>query len=335
MLKKIAYIFPLLFSLVFNILGQTKVGTTAANFLTIPIGARATGMGGAFVALASDATSAYWNPAGLVRLNGNEINITHTPWLVGTDLNWLSIALKFGPNAIGVSFNQLDYGSEEITTAQNPMGTGQKWEAADMAFGLSYARSLTNRFSFGATVKYIKQQIWHESATAIAMDVGLLFRTDFRGLTIGMNISNFGHEIKMKGKDLLQPVDIDPGNSGNNANIVANMDTDSWPLPLAFTVGLGMDVLRNKGWRVTIAGDATHPNDQKLYLNFGSEVSWRETLTLRAGYNSLFKEMAQEGLTLGFGLRYPIGSMVVSVDYSYMDFGVFNEISRYSLNVQF
>lgn len=335
MIQKTAYVFLLIFSLVLNIMGQTKVGTTAANFLTIPIGGRATGMGGAFVALANDATSAYWNPAGLVLLNKNEINITHTPWLVGTDLNWLSLALKFGPNAFAVSFNQLDYGSDEITTAQNPMGTGQKWDAMDLAFGLSYARSLTDRFSFGVTFKYIKQQIWHESATALAMDAGLLFRTDFRRLTIGMNISNFGSEIQTQGKDLLQPVDIDPGNSGNNANIVANMDTDSWPLPLAFTVGLGMDVMQSDDWRVTLASDANHPNNQKLHLNVGSEVSWREMLSLRAGYNSIFKEMAEEGLTLGFGLRYPLGNVVILVDYSYTDFGVFNEISRYSLNLQF
>lgn len=335
MIKKITYIFLLLCLPVLQLIGQTKVGTTAANFLTIPIGARATGMGGAHVAVSADATSAYWNPAGLARLSGRQINFTHTPWLVETDMNWLSIAVPFGANTFGVNINQLDYGSAEITTADAPMGTGQHWEAEDMAFGLSYARRITNRFSFGVTFKYVKQQIWHESASALAMDVGLLYKTAFSGLTIGMNISNFGSEIRMQGKDLLQPVDIDPGNSGNNENIVAKMDTDAWPLPLAFTVGLGMDVMNRENWRVTVAGDATHPNNQKLHLNFGSEICWRDLLSLRAGYNSLFKEEAQEGLTLGFGLQYPVGGIILSMNYSYMEFGVFNPVSRYSLNLQF
>ncbi len=335
MIKNTVYICLLICSLVLNAFGQTKVGTTAANFLTIPIGARATGMGGAFVAIANDATSAYWNPAGLTRLDGNQINATHTPWLVNTDLNWLSLVMKFGENALSVSINQLDYGSEEITTPNAPMGTGQKWEAMDLSFGISYARELTDRFSFGTTFKIIQQQIWHETANAIAMDVGLMYKTEFRGLTIGMNISNFGSEIQMAGKDLLQPVDIDPGNSGNNDNIVANMDTDSWPLPLAFTVGLGVDVFKNENWRVIMASDATHPNNQKLHMNLGTEFSWREMLALRAGYNSMFKEEAQEGFTFGFGLNYPFGDLIVSLDYSYMEFGVFNPISRYSLNLQF
>lgn len=333
--KKIVYIFFVISSLVFSVYGQTKVGTTAANFLTIPIGARATGMGGAFVAISADATSAYWNPAGLARLNGNQINVTHTPWLISTNHNWLSLSTKFGDNAFGISINQLDYGSEEITTAEAPMGTGQTWEANDMAIGLSYSRNMTDRFSFGVTVKYVKLKIWHESAEAFAMDVGLLFKTDFRGLTIGMNISNFGTEIQMKGKDLLQPVDIDPANSGNNDNIISNMDTDSWALPLAFTVGLGMDIIHSENWRLTLASDATHPNNQKLYMNVGAEFTWQHMLYFRVGYNSIFKEEAQEGLALGFGFSYSIGGLEFSMDYSYMDFGLFDPISRYSLNLKF
>ena len=50
----------------------TKVGTTAAKFLSIPVGARAVGMGGAFVAVADDASSLYWNPAGIARLSQSE-----------------------------------------------------------------------------------------------------------------------------------------------------------------------------------------------------------------------------------------------------------------------
>ncbi len=45
--------------------GVDKTGTTAAKFLSIDIGARAVGMGGAFTSIANDATAMYWNPAGL------------------------------------------------------------------------------------------------------------------------------------------------------------------------------------------------------------------------------------------------------------------------------
>lgn len=314
--------------------GQSKTGTTAANFLTIPVGPRATGMGGAFVAVANDASTAHWNPGGLSRLDGNEFIVTHAEWLVGSKLNWLGLVVKFdADNALAFSVNQLNYGKEEITTPDQPMGTGQQWDAQDIAFGISYARNLTDRFSVGGTAKYIQQRIWNESASAFAMDVGLLYKTEFDGATIGMNITNFGTEMKMDGKDLLQPVDIDPAHAGNNANIVAALETSSWTLPLMFTVGLGMDVVRSDNFQWTVAVDAVYPNNHTSYLNAGTEVTWANLVTLRAGYNSLFKQSSEEGICAGIGVRYTFGSLSTRIDYSYMDVGIFGSISRYSLSI--
>lgn len=318
-----------------SLLSQSKVGTTAANFTTIPVGARASAMGGAFVAIANDATSAFWNPGGLSRLEANEISVTYTQWLLGTDLNWLGAVMKFRNNAIAFSINQLDYGEEEITTEEEPDGTGQTWEAQDIAFGVSYARNLTDRFSIGGTIKYIQEKIWNESASAFALDVGLLFRTQFNDMCIGMNISNFGTEMQMDGKDLLQPVDIDPANPGNNENIISALKTDSWTLPLTFTVGIGMKVIHSQNWVWTLATDAVYPNSQTPFLNLGQEVSWHDIFALRIGYNSLFKEAAEEGLSAGFGIHYSYDTFAVGIDISYMDFGIFNGVLRYSLAVVF
>lgn len=319
-----------------EIFAQSKVGTTVANFLTIPVGPRATGMGGAFVAVANDATAAYWNAAGMSRLSNNEFQAVHSDWLVSTSLNWLGVVVKISDDdAIGLSVNQLDYGEEDITTPENPMGTGQKWDAMDIAFSLSYARNLTDRFSIGGSVKYIQERIWNESASAFALDVGLLFTTQFNNMRIGMNITNFGTEMQLDGKDLLQPIDIDPAHAGNNDNIVGSLGTDSWTLPLVFTVGLGLDPIDNEDIKWTVAGDAIYPNNQTSYLNFGTELTWMQLISLRVGYNSLFKEAAEEGLTAGVGLQYDFGPFKARVDYSYMDFGIFDQISKYSLAIGF
>lgn len=313
---------------------QSKVGTTAANFLNIPIGSRATGMGGAFASIANDATTMFYNPGGLSRITGNEFTASYTEWLVSTKLNWLGVAVKLDENnAIGISVNQLDYGDEEITTAEQPNGTGQRWDAQDLAISLSYARNLTDRFSIGGTFKYITQRIWNESATAFAIDVGLLFYTQIEGLRIGMNISNFGSEMKMDGKDLLLSADIDPNNAGNNPNIASRLSTEYWPLPLMFSVGLSYDGLRTEDWLLTVATDAKIPNNESKYLNVGMELMWSDLISLRAGYNSLFKEAAEEGISAGIGIQYDFGGFTVKVDYSYTDFGIFSEISRYTLSV--
>lgn len=332
-MKKI-FLIVLFLGILFTVFPQTKVGTTAANFLTIPVGARASAMGGAFIAIANDATTSYWNAAGLSRLTRNEFTVNTAEWLVGTNLNWIGLAFKFDEdNAIGISVNQLDYGEEQITTADQPNGTGEKWSASDLSINLSYSRNLTDRFSIGGTVKYITQNIWNESASAFALDIGLLFYTQLEGLRLGMNISNFGSEMKLDGKDLLQPIDIDPANAGNNSNISGGLLTDSWPLPLTFAVGLGYDVINNDDWRITAALDAVIPNNQNTYGNAGIEVTWNDLISLRGGYNSIAKNDAQEGLTAGVGIQYDFGSFFAKFDYSYTDFGVFDPISRFALSV--
>jgi len=78
-------------------------------------------------------------------------------------------------------------------------------------------------------VKYIQQKIWNESASAFALDMGLLYITGFNGLRIGMSISNFGTDLTLDGKDLVRPLDLDPTHLGNNANIPSRMKTDPGP----------------------------------------------------------------------------------------------------------
>jgi len=314
---------------------QTKVGTTAANFLTIPVGPRATGMGGAFTAIANDATAAFWNAGGLSRVSRSELTFAYTEWLVHTKFNWLGVVYKVtDDDAVSLFANQLDYGDEEVTTPSSPNGTGERWKAQDIAVGLSYARNLTDRFSIGFTLKYISQSIWKESASAWAVDIGLLFYTPLDGLNLGMNISNFGTEMKLDGEDLLQPVDIDPSHAGNNQNIAAKLQTDSWPLPLVFSVGVSYDVLKSsEQWKWTLSTDAVVPNNQNTYGNLGTELMWNNTIALRVGYNSFLKKEAEEGLTAGVGLQYDFGSFFAKIDYSYSDFGIFNQISRFSLSV--
>lgn len=332
-MKKILFLI-IAFAAAGTIFAQTKTGTTVANFLTIPVGPRASAMGSAFSAVADDATSAYWNAAGLSRLTRPEFTASTAEWLVGTRLNWFGVAFKFDDdNAIGVSINQLDYGEEEITTPQQPNGTGQNWSASDLAVSLSYSRNLTDRFSVGGTLKYITTNVWNESASAFALDVGLLFYTQLEGLRLGMNISNFGTEMKLDGKDLLQPIDIDPSNTGNNSNISGQLLTDQWALPLVFTVGLGYDILNNVDWKVTTALDAIIPNNQTTYGNAGLEVTWNRLISLRGGYNSIAKEDAEEGLTAGVGVQYDFGNFFVKFDYSYNDFGRFDAIQRFALSV--
>ena len=320
-----------------TIYGQDKVGTTAAPFLGIGAGPTALGMGGAFVAVANDASALYWNPSGISRTGQNEFLFEHTNYLIGTSYNYFGgvIALD-DENAIGLSIIYLDYGSEDVTTIDLPDGTGETWSAKDLAIGLSYSRNLTDRFSIGGTAKMVLQQIWHESATGWALDAGLLYITPFNDLKIGMNISNFGTDMQMTGEDLYITHDPNGSVAGNNSKIPAEYYTDTYPLPLLFRIGLSMDVIKSEDNVVTLAVDALHPNDNAQSVNIGGQYAWNKMIYARVGFKSMGIPDSEEGLTFGFGLAYEIiANLTFRLDYAYENYGILNDIQKFAVSVNF
>jgi long-subunit fatty acid transport protein len=137
-MRKIA-LFALLITLVTAgpVLAQTKVATSAAQFLKIGAGCRAAALGGAYVAMADDAAALFWNPSGLARLNRSEILFMHAQWLADTDYNFGGVVVNFGGSALGAFISTLGYGEWEVTTVDEPDGTGEIFEASDMALGAS------------------------------------------------------------------------------------------------------------------------------------------------------------------------------------------------------
>ncbi|MGB2868976.1 MAG: PorV/PorQ family protein, partial [Bacteroidota bacterium] len=306
-------------------LGQsvTKVGTTAAKFLSIPVGARALGMGGAFVAVANDASAMYWNPGGLAGLEKSEAVFVHANWLADVGFNYGGIVIPLhDQGTVGISFTSVSMDEMERTTEDFPEGTGQTFGAGSIAVGVSYARRLTDWFSIGANVKYINEYIWNSSATGFALDLGTLFTTPFPGLKFGAGISNFGQKLRMTGDDLLVLKDI-TANNGNNSNINANLGTDPFDLPLTLRIGIAYDILSSEDQHFTVAVDATHPNDNSESLNFGGEYSLLNNfLSLRAGYRAYGARDSEEKATLGGGVMYEITPGVVTkVDYAFEQFG--------------
>ncbi|MDH3251627.1 MAG: PorV/PorQ family protein, partial [Ignavibacteria bacterium] len=168
----------------------SKVGTTAATFLEIPVGARAIGMGGAFVGSADDVTGLYWNPAGIARLPWREAIFSHSEWIVDMKFDYAALSLPMeGVGSLGFSFTSLTMADMPVRTVDRPEGTGELFSAGSFSVGLHYARNLSDKFAIGFTVKYIAEHIWNMEAEAFALDVGTIFTTDFlNGMRIGASI---------------------------------------------------------------------------------------------------------------------------------------------------
>ncbi len=333
----IAILFPLLQCIGFS--QVTKTGTTSAKFLSVGIGARANAMGGAFTSVVNDASALYWNPAGAADLNKYEAMFTYTSLFKDLDINLNFFALVIPTEDwgnFGISVTALDYGDMDVTTEDFPEGTGEKFSAASYAFGLSYARNITEWFAAGITVKYITEGIFNSSANGVAFDVGTIFKTPFFGIKFASIISNYGSKMQMTGEDLLIRHDADPTRQGNNETVDAYYKTDYFELPLRLQIGLSKDFQFFNGQRLTIAVDAAHPSDNSEYVNIGGELSlFDDLISLRGGYKALFLENNQEGLTLGAGLNYVLGVFAVGFDYSYQEFKFLSYTHSFGVSFNF
>ncbi|MFZ0391646.1 MAG: PorV/PorQ family protein [Calditrichia bacterium] len=319
---------------------QTEVintGTNAAAFLEIGVGARAMGMGGAYVAIANDPTALYYNPAGIVWIKNTQIELMHNEWLVDTNYEFLGLTMPmpFFNSTLGASLIMLDYGEQPVRTESRPEGTGENYSARDYAVAVSFASALTNRFSFGITAKYINQSIWHVSGGAAAMDAGIFYSTPVNGLRLGMSISNFGGELQMSGRDLKSTNDPDPNNQ-NIDRIPVNYETHSYPLPQIFRAGVSYTANLGEVGNILLTTDVLHPSNSTESINLGVEYGYAGMFFVRAGYENLYEEDSINGLTFGGGIDYfQPGSVGFRVDYAYSDWGILNSSHRFSVGIMF
>lgn len=312
-----------------------KVGTSAAQILKIGVGARAIGMGGAFATENNDINAIYWNPAGISKIENREAEFNHINWIMDVNYDFAAFAANlpdFG--TIGVFTSVLSMEDMAVRTVANPEGTGEFFSSGSIVAGLSYARNLTDNFAIGVNAKYINEHIWNESATGFAVDIGTVYTipilNEFR---LGASISNFGTKMKMQGRDL--QIISQSGPAGGNL-INTDLEVEEYELPLTMRIGVAADVIKEQVHLLTIAIDAVHPNDNKEYLNTGAEYGWNDIVFARAGYKTLFEKNSEQGLTLGFGLKYRLIDMVkIKMDYAYQDFGRLKEVHYLSFGVEF
>ena len=313
-----------------------KVGTSAASFLRIPAGAHGAALGSAGVSRAMDATTFFWNPGAAARLERPITSFDRSSWLPGLTYSYLAACLPMGASGVlGLSYTSLASEQMDVTTPDFPMGTGETFDAASMALGLGYSRSLTDRFSIGVLVKSVQERIYHSTAQSLALDIGTLFDTPFKDIRLGISISNVGGKLQIDGEDLNLRVDIAPDQSGNNQSIVGAIRTDRFDNSMILRIGVSGDVLATEHSRLSWMLDGVNPNDNAPSLNLGLELSiLNEALLLRTGYNDLFLQDAIGGFTAGFGVRVAlVNGQSLHLDYAFQDFQYFGGVNRFTLGL--
>ena len=317
-----------------------KSGTTAAQFLKIGAGAKPMGMGGAYVAQANDINSLYWNPSGITNIRNISFSGTYTNWFADINHTFMGFAIPIGENGtIGFHGMFLSMDPIQITTIDQPKGTGEFYEVSDAAIAITYAFKPVEFLSLGVTTKYIQQSIYNESSSTFAFDFSSLLEIPFRGIKLGMSFSNIGGKLKLEGRDLIREFDMNPGNT-INTGVESRLETQEWDLPVNFRVGVSMDLigvgdepfLQDNLNRVTLAVDANHPSDAAEYVITGIEYSFNDLLMLRGGYR-LNRDL--EKFFYGVGLKVPVSGSEFQLDYAVASFDELDYIHMFAISISF
>ena len=295
---------------------ERRIGTAGAHELAIPVGSRGTSMGGAVVANSYGIDALYWNPAGLAYTYGSEAMFSHLSYLADIDVNYGAAAVAiedFG--TIAVSAKVVSIGDMEETTQDMPYGTGRVFSPTLAVIGLSYARVLTNRVSFGATFHYIREDIFEVSASGMAVDVGFMYESGWRGLKMGFTMKNYGPEMSFSGRGFERITDGRP----------TAAESASFDLPSSINFGVSYPVFMDDVNRFEVAGNFRSNNYANDYWQGGAEYSYDDRYFLRAGYNFADADEWLYGASLGAGLRLSLGDTDVSVEYSWTETEIFDD----------
>lgn len=188
----------------FNIYAGTGIGKYAGEFISIGVGGRALGMGGAYTALANDVTAGYWNPAGLSKINYPQLSLMHSEQFGSlVNYDYAAVAIPFGSNSsIGLSIIRL--GIDGIPDTRNAWvdenGNGildedlvgskiTYFNAADWAMYFTYSKKYDDFFSYGVNLKLIRREMSVGSATGLGFDIGVQY-SPFENILLGANFQD-------------------------------------------------------------------------------------------------------------------------------------------------
>jgi hypothetical protein len=247
------------------------------DVLKAGVGARALGMGGAFVAIADGADAPYWNPAGLAQVDLHEITTMQTKLSTDADHYYISYVQPFMGGAFGVSWIQVGLGdialTEAATNEYNEVVTRGIFSYFSNAYMLSYGRYLTNNISFGLTAKYLQasmQDISSGEAYGYSLTAGILYKPS-KNLSIGLKVDELVNSQKW--------------GTGTEEQVPAK-----WRLGLAYLLPLTSS-------HILISGDISQVAKEGYLAESCAGAEWKmDGLSLRVGY-------LNDAMTAGAGFK--------------------------------
>jgi len=343
---------------------NTGFGTVSGEFLQFGASARGMALGGAYSTIANDVSTLHYNPANLTFLPGPQAALTVMPYFADTDYYWAGLAFPFSDNdfGAGVFLGRFGFGDQPIYTVTDQDGlSGETYDVNEIVAGVSFAHAFIDRFSAGGTIKYVSDDLAGGSlsgakATTVTFDFGVNFHSELgnRPIALTFVVQNLGGSLSHTGEALrfrdFNQSGADPSVPDQNVDApYALYDTDGFPLPTLFRVGLNYDLISGDEIRLSALGEFVEANNQKPQFAFGGEFGWDSMdgplgASLRGSYttqpdNEDFggieaSNVGQDGLAFGGGLFYKISdAYLIQFDYAWRSYGALGSVDAFTVTL--
>jgi len=318
-----AFVFSLFILASASTAGAGSPGTSAATVLQLGFGARPIGFAEAFVPVANDVSALYYNPAGLAhpgisdaKSSSGAYQILASQAVLTQDVKMTQLGVVNRPFGVSLTYMSLGGIEQRTTETAAPEATVG---ASGLVLGVSYARRFGG-VGFGITGKYIRESIASYSASAYALDLGVLHRLENRPISLGLDIANLGTQIRY----------ID----------------QSYALPMVVRFGAAYGLTRDFPHALVLQFDL--PRDAGVNARLGFEYRGFGPIALRAGYRTHSSQQRAAatgsalgstasgltdfyGMSLGAGVRTPYGDL----DYAIVPAGELGAAQRLSYSFNF
>lgn len=251
-------------------------GSSGALFLRIGMGARASGMGEAYIGVAQDASSVYWNPGAMPAVLGTNVMFMHNEYIQSVRLEQAALTHETDWGTLGLGFTGLYMDNIERRgndPSPDPLGY---YSAYDVSASIGFARYIVPNVAVGFTLKPIWEKIDDETATGFAVDVGVYHVSRIKGVKLAAVVGNLGTPMKFEQEEFALPRYIKVGGSWERA----------------------LEAYRSN---VLLTMDLMFPNDDGTREHVGVEYGYDRTLFLRTGYKAGYDS---QGATFGAGVQY-------------------------------
>jgi hypothetical protein len=282
-----------------DLITNARLTTTSFGFLKLTNNARSAGMGDAYSAVGNDLGSIFYNPAGLTQLETERAAMGgYTKWIVGSSIGTAAFAVKTQVATFGVSAIFFSTEEFEERTSSNPAGTGRMVKGTDTAIGFTMAKQLTDKLSFGAQIRYIKEDLDLASFSTVDVNFGTVFFTGYKSTRLSMSLRNLG----------------------SDKEVVAQKAR----VPTVFYIGGAGEVYGNLGdpFSLTVSVEQAFYTDYAARYYFGAEAWMNNMLALRAGWKTRHDS---EDWSIGAGLKHEINGQRMTVDVSFSHADAFSE----------